>query len=208
MKEHKLKIGAFIALIFMFLIIVSNELDKLVNLFSLIVLIVGTALLTAITYQKQLRKNQMLQLISKNLIIVGCLTFVIGFVIALSSAQDMIQMGKCISVSAIVLIYMLFGLIVIKLLQELNHENYENHETKENLISHPSSLEIKLTQREKEIASYILKGLTNKEISKSLFVSESTIKKQITQLFKKLEVKSRYELISKLNMINLDLEDH
>lgn len=58
----------------------------------------------------------------------------------------------------------------------------------------PSTL---LSKREYEVLELISKGLSNKEISSHIFVSESTIKSHIYNIFKKLDVKSRIELINK-----------
>jgi len=54
-----------------------------------------------------------------------------------------------------------------------------------------------LSKRESEVLQLIAKGLRNKEISSAMFVSESTIKSHIYNIFKKLEVGSRVELINK-----------
>ncbi|MGB5823929.1 MAG: response regulator transcription factor [Proteocatella sp.] len=50
-----------------------------------------------------------------------------------------------------------------------------------------------LTDREKEILSYISKGLSNKEIASKLFLSDKTIRNSITTIFKKIDVKDRVQ---------------
>lgn len=52
-----------------------------------------------------------------------------------------------------------------------------------------------LTKREEEILYCIGRGLSNKEISKELYVTECTVKKHITSIFSKLKIKSRSEAI-------------
>ncbi len=52
-----------------------------------------------------------------------------------------------------------------------------------------------LTPREKEVLSYLVKGLTNKEIGKSLFISEKTVKVHLNHIFQKIHVTSRPEAI-------------
>ncbi len=54
-----------------------------------------------------------------------------------------------------------------------------------------------LTQREKEIYKLILEGATNKEIAKSLFLSEGTVRVYISALYQKIEVRSRAQAIKK-----------
>lgn len=55
----------------------------------------------------------------------------------------------------------------------------------------------KLTKREYQIYNLIIKGWSNKEISKSLGISEKTIKVHTTNIFKKMIVNSRNKLIVK-----------
>jgi len=56
-----------------------------------------------------------------------------------------------------------------------------------------------LTYREKEIALLLLKGMSNTEIADALYIGLSTVKKHVSSLFIKTEVKSRTELVAKLN---------
>ncbi len=51
-----------------------------------------------------------------------------------------------------------------------------------------------LTQRELEIAKAIASGLSNKEISDQLFVSEGTVKNHLTNILVKLELRDRTQL--------------
>ena len=56
-----------------------------------------------------------------------------------------------------------------------------------------------LSMRENEVAVLLLNGLTNIEIADKLFVSEPTVKKHISSIFDKVEVRSRAEFISKFS---------
>ena len=55
-----------------------------------------------------------------------------------------------------------------------------------------------LTAREQEVLQHILSGESNREIAGSLFISESTVKTHVRNIFSKYEVSSRTELISTL----------
>ncbi|MDF3000448.1 MAG: hypothetical protein K0Q48_567 [Bacillota bacterium] len=59
---------------------------------------------------------------------------------------------------------------------------------------HVSSL-YNLTPREQEVMEFICKGYNNAEIADELFISQNTVKHHIYNLFKKLNVKNRIELI-------------
>ena len=56
-----------------------------------------------------------------------------------------------------------------------------------------------LSNREHEIARFLLNGLSNSEISDQCFISESTVKKHISSIYAKLNTKSRSEFLSKFN---------
>jgi DNA-binding CsgD family transcriptional regulator len=53
----------------------------------------------------------------------------------------------------------------------------------------------KITLREKEIIGLILREKSNREIEDILYISMNTIKNHVTNIFKKLGVKNRAELI-------------
>ena len=55
-----------------------------------------------------------------------------------------------------------------------------------------------LTPRQSEIAYLVCNGLKNREIAERLYVSETTVRHHLTSIFNKLEVSSRFELISLL----------
>ncbi len=58
--------------------------------------------------------------------------------------------------------------------------------------------EYDVTEREKEIILLILKGYSNLKIGDTLFISVNTVKKHIYNLFKKMDVQNRFELIHKI----------
>ncbi|MBQ7957864.1 MAG: hypothetical protein IJ279_07480 [Clostridia bacterium] len=59
-----------------------------------------------------------------------------------------------------------------------------------------------LSEREKEVLVYLLKNTKRKEIAENLFVTESTIKKHTSSIYKKLKITNRnelFEVVSKLD---------
>lgn len=58
-----------------------------------------------------------------------------------------------------------------------------------------------LNKREKYLLEEIILGKTNKEISGEIFVSEKTIKNNLTDLYKKLNVSGRREIVKKYSQI-------
>jgi signal transduction histidine kinase/DNA-binding NarL/FixJ family response regulator len=61
------------------------------------------------------------------------------------------------------------------------------------------SKQYNLSKREEEILLLIVRGLSNAEISKKLFISLSTVKNHISHIFEKVNAGSRFELISLFN---------
>ncbi|WP_409292574.1 response regulator [Peribacillus sp. SCS-37] len=52
-----------------------------------------------------------------------------------------------------------------------------------------------LTEREKEVLFCLLEGLSNKEIAAKLFISDKTVKIHVSKIIKKLNVKSRSQVV-------------
>ena len=60
-----------------------------------------------------------------------------------------------------------------------------------------------ISRREGEILVLIDEGLTNQQIADKLFVSESTVKKHINNIFSKLEVNQRAESVKKAKKLSI-----
>lgn len=68
----------------------------------------------------------------------------------------------------------------------------------DSVITDASIKQYDLTDRERDIAELIAKGFNTSQISKELFISPNTVKNHVSNLFRKLEVSNRIELINKL----------
>lgn len=55
--------------------------------------------------------------------------------------------------------------------------------------------EAQLSKREKEVMRLVVEGQTNKEIGNNLFISESTVKKHVNTLYRKIGVDNRVQLM-------------
>jgi len=63
--------------------------------------------------------------------------------------------------------------------------------------------QLQLSKREMEILNLLALGHSNQEIAAKLFVSLSTVKTHIQNLFEKLEVKRRIQAVEKAKRLNL-----
>jgi two-component system competent response regulator ComA len=63
--------------------------------------------------------------------------------------------------------------------------------------------EINLTQKEEEILIKVAEGATNEQIAEELFISKRSVERHLTNIFKKLYVTSRAEVVAKGRMLRL-----
>lgn len=63
--------------------------------------------------------------------------------------------------------------------------------------------ELRINKRELEVLNLIAQGRSNQEIASEIFVSLSTVKTHIQNLFEKLEVKRRIQAVEKAKRLNL-----
>lgn len=85
-----------------------------------------------------------------------------------------------------------------RLKQELEKRTKEREQ-----ISHEERFALnaglyRLTRRETEIARLICKGQTHKSIAETLFIADRTVAKHVQNIFEKVEVSNKIELIKKL----------
>lgn len=61
-----------------------------------------------------------------------------------------------------------------------------------------------MTNRERQLVDFIVRGASNQEISEKMFISINTVKIHVSNIFRKAGVRSRTELMDKL--YNLERE--
>jgi DNA-binding NarL/FixJ family response regulator len=66
-----------------------------------------------------------------------------------------------------------------------------NHLVKELTQTTRKKDDLKLSKREKDVLLLLVRGLSNREMAKTMFISEKTIKNHLTSIFRKLGVKDR-----------------
>lgn len=86
-------------------------------------------------------------------------------------------------------LYILENRAKMRLVFSHNSESYDNFD----------EIYEKLTRREIEIMTFILDNLTYKSIGEKLFITEKTVSKHASNIFKKMGVKSKKELLSKFS---------
>ncbi|AZV58544.1 response regulator transcription factor [Clostridium sp. AWRP] len=158
---------------------------KIENIFNVISYFLAAAVIFYV-YKiiKKVKDNELYKKINVQikiiigLIIVTCILFLFSYKIVFLK-----------DVPYLCLIYILQCILVI--IYCIKEERQIVHEGKNDLKC--------LTNREKEIADYICMGLSNKEIGEKLFISANTVKNHVYNIYKKVNVKNKVELINLIN---------
>lgn len=100
--------------------------------------------------------------------------------------------------------YAVFAVSVYMYLTKHYTVNYEPETT--DVMSHTEKFYKKynISDRETEIIEALVVGKTNKEIAAELFISINTVKTHIKNIYRKLEVKNRVQLLHKIKFSNGD----
>ncbi len=72
--------------------------------------------------------------------------------------------------------------------QSFKEENSKHETDEENLLSY-------LTQREEEVLELLTQGITYKGVANKLFISETTVKTHVNNIFQKLQVNDRTQAV-------------
>ena len=75
-------------------------------------------------------------------------------------------------------------------------------------INKPALEKLELTNREYEMLQFIAKGHSNAEIAETLFLSLSTVKTHVSNLYTKMEVNSRTQAIAKAQKLKIIAPPH
>ncbi len=105
-------------------------------------------------------------------------------------------------IACIAILFFVIGIIVHKKTNSNSTENIPEIDHKKE-IDHQKIKELAISKREYEVLQAMASGLSNKEIAATLFVSESTIKSHISNLFLKLDAKRRTQAIQIAKELNI-----
>jgi two-component system, NarL family, response regulator LiaR len=79
----------------------------------------------------------------------------------------------------------------------------EKEVPEKHLINETELARLNLNRREYEVLQFLAKGYSNADIAKALFLSLSTVKTHVSNLFVKMEVKSRTQAMEKAKRLNI-----
>jgi two-component system NarL family response regulator len=78
------------------------------------------------------------------------------------------------------------GQMAVKIIENLTKTGSQQRKLADNKTDN-------LTRREKEILTHVMKGLTNREIASTLFISENTVKNHLRNIMEKLHLSNRVQ---------------
>ncbi|WP_282079611.1 response regulator transcription factor [Aquimarina algiphila] len=99
-------------------------------------------------------------------------------------------------IAIIAIIFFVIGILI-------NRRVLHKEKIKPQEIDHKKIETLGLSKREYEVLCEIASGLSNKEIAKKLFVSESTIKTHVSNVLVKLDAKRRTQAIQKAKELKI-----
>lgn len=218
----KRKRQVFISVV-MYIIVLACALDfdflKLVDLKLLLLVISGTVILSLPYYEKGIKRAEFTYIFGRKSIEAGIIQ---TFLLLFSMLQNETNAVRLPFEIAMCFRPLLYGFIILILFAEraegeekteaapepvqkgnsVRHSGKETGSRQENIPASNAEFEINiadcgLTKREQEIVQLIRQGKSNGEIASELFISETTVKKHVSNIFEKTGVKRREELIVK-----------
>lgn len=201
--------------IFLYLLLVAVlmgfDIRKLIDVRQILLVLLGMILLYMPSYKEQEDKKIQPQVLGGTALWAGSLqTFVLLFIL-LSETESMDSLFPKIALMCRPLLY---GFCIWQILDGRTEKVEEKEAQKEDNTKKPFQTvskepytatqlaeglkELGLSKREVEVAVLVTKGMSNAEIAVALCISETTVKKHISNIFGKLEIGRREEVIEKV----------
>jgi two-component system competent response regulator ComA len=111
-----------------------------------------------------------------------------GFIAKTSTREQLIQALRCAARKE--------AIMPMKLLKQLRRQEIIIH-------SESGNEETAITKEEDKLLRELAKGKSNREISKTLMISQRSLEYSLTELFQKLQVSSRVEAIKKAKSLGI-----
>lgn len=205
----------------LYIIILTCSLDfnilKLIDVRLILLVLSGTLILTLPFYEKGIPRKELVYIFGRKAIDAG---FIQTFLLLFARLQNAKGYDELLSDISLCFRPLLYGFCLTVLLCEKAEpepktasgnsagcESCKDRKTEELSANNQNSETLhiqdfvkmyRLTKRETEIAQLILQGKSNGEIAGELFISETTVKKHVSNIFEKTGINRREELIIKV----------
>lgn len=205
----------------LYIIILTCTLDfnilNLIDVRLVLLVLSGTLILTVPFYEKGIQWKELAYIFGRKAIDAG---FIQTFLLLFARLQNAKGYDELLSDVSLCFRPLLYGFCLTVLLCEkedseqeppsdsnMGHKKSESGRTEEHTANEKSSETLhlqdfvkmySLTKRETEITQLIIQGKSNAEIAGELFISETTVKKHVSNIFEKTGIGRREELIIKI----------
>lgn len=187
--------------IILYVMILAYALDfdifQLLDVQLIFLILLGTIMLTLPFVKRDVAWQELTYIFGRKAIEAG---FIQTFLLIFARLQNIKSYENILGDIALCFRPLLYGFCLLILLSE-RAESKPSDEKKCDEQEIPTAHDFLalsgLTKRETEIAQLILQGKSNAEIGKELFISETTVKKHVSNIFEKTDVSRREELIIK-----------
>lgn len=200
MRNRLLKIGSLTCFVLILLFSNGFRPADLLDLKALMLVILGTLLLTLSGYEWGMNLSDLRAAAAFHALTASYLTtFIYLFGYMTNEKEVGSDHLQAVALTFRPVFYGFFLHIVCRNEDKLidRKERQEERDAKESPPVRkvmPKEWEKLLTKREMEIAKLIHEGCSNKVIAEKLFISETTVKKHVSNIFEKLQITSRIEL--------------
>ena len=204
------KLLAFFLYLFLIAALMEFDIRKLIDVRQILLVLLGMVILYVPSYIEQEHRNIQPEILGGTALWAGGLqTFVLLFIL-LSETESIENLFPKIALMCRPLLYGFCIWQVLDVRMEHPAEKSVPEESNTELSSKPirkkytatelaeGLYRLGLSKREVEVAVLVTKGMSNAEIAVTLCISETTVKKHISNIFKKLEIESRNEILTKI----------
>lgn len=207
MRKRRWQTGVYLLLyIFVLAYMADFDVRRLVDIKSFLLLLTGAFLLTLPFCHKGIKKEEFMYIYGTKAIDAGLIQVFLLCFVRLSENRDY---EKLLADAALCFRPMLYAFCMRLVLagedvksSALNEKEEESKERqikiRDALPSYEDCMTAGLTRREAEVALFICQRYSNKEIADALIISETTVKKHVSNIFEKSGISRREELIDYL----------
>ncbi len=196
MKKRLGFISAFVLYLAMLTVLMRFDLTLMIQPLPLACVAAGIVILTLFRYKKGMPLRRVLKFARWNALFSGALISLLSLLSAISkgAVNTAVLLRNIVPLIYGMIVYMFFSLVLSFTKSDRGTDSGTN-----DLLNTETALPVfrqkGFSERECHVALKLLEGLPNKQIASQLYISESTVKKHIQNLFRKCGAADRHDFI-------------